>query len=155
MKRTLLFLFITFLATNLWAKGNNDQHFQGTNIIVEYSIEKTNEGSRSEGRTHLLKINGYEVPYHFDIIYAQREHYMLKQSDQLWGDTGYMKTEEPKPFEESSRALSNTIFETGWYESDKRYKNTPETWVYLYSEGMISAFVSPEKIEAFIAQLNK
>lgn len=163
MKKTVILLTILLILTaGLNARGRKDSSDspnpareeagpgtasgEGRSISINYDIKKTNAGSKSEGRDHVLVINGKIVPDVFDLVYAAGVLYEFKVREQVWGDGGYMRIEDAKvPYGSSNSSISDKDWELGWYEGGKIKKGTPRSWVYVVRDGD-KYFVSPDEI---------
>ncbi|MDC7223140.1 MAG: hypothetical protein PQJ60_05320 [Spirochaetales bacterium] len=161
MKKLLsLFLFFLFCWTGLAAGGKGETASdpgtasgEGRSIKITYNIEKTNENTRSEGRLHVLAINGYVLPDVFDLVYAASTPYVFTVKREAWGDGGYVLDRNGKgqePYRETDKTISDRDWELGWYEGNRRKSGTPRSWVYVRREGS-EAFVSPDELDRYIA----
>ena len=125
---------------------------EGRTIRVSYKIVKTNEGTRSEGQSHVLAINGYTLPDVFSLVYAADAYYDFKSGDQPWDSVGYILDRNKKghpPYGETDKSIADRDWELGWYEGSRRKKGTPRSWVYIERGGLM-AFLNPDEIDRFI-----
>ena len=125
---------------------------EGRTIKISYDIQKNDEGSRSEGRSHILSINGYTLPDVFSLVYAADNQYDFRVKTQTWGDGGYVLDRNKKgtpPYTETESSIADRDWELGWYEGTRRKKGTPRSWVYVESESL-KAFVNPDELDRFI-----
>jgi hypothetical protein len=158
----LLLIAITLITMPLSARGRKDTPDsstpaikeagpgtatgEGRSISINYDIKKSNAGSKSEGRDHVLVINGKIVPDVFDLVYAAGVLYEFKVRTQVWGDGGYIRNEEARePYGSSNSSISDKDWELGWYEGNKLKEGTPRSWVYITRDSD-SYFVSPDEI---------
>ena len=158
MKKTITLTAILFILTAaLWSGGKKDSPSsapadpgiatgEGRSISINYDIKKTNAGSKSEGRDHLLVINNKIVPDVFDLVYAVEVLYEFTVKEQIWGDGGYKRNENGNvPYGSNNNQLSEKDWELGWYEGNKLKSGTPRSWVYVVRGGD-KYFVSPDEI---------
>ena len=161
MKKGLFLLVcIVFSSVLLSAGGHQDSNpepgsasGEGRTIKVSYNIEKTNAGTRSEGRSHVLTINGYTLPDVFSLVYATDSFYDFKVAGQVWDDAGYVLDRDKKgdaPYGETASVITDEDWELGWYENSRRKEGTPRSWVYVERDSL-KAFVNPDEIDRFVA----
>jgi hypothetical protein len=125
---------------------------EGRSISVNYHIEKTNEGSRSEGRSHVLAVNNFTLPDVFTLVYAADVLYRFETADQPWDDCGYVpdRNSQSAPFAETDTTISDEDWSLGWYEGAKKKKGTPRSWVYVERDRN-RAFVNPDELDRFVS----
>ncbi|MDC7220230.1 MAG: hypothetical protein PQJ59_09835 [Spirochaetales bacterium] len=126
---------------------------EGRSIKVSYRIDKTQADTRSEGRSHILGINGYTLPDVFDMVYAAETPYVFKVKTQAWGDGGYVLDRKGKgnaPYGATDREIDARDWELGWYEGAERKARTPRSWVYVKRD-KLEAFVSPDELDRYVA----
>lgn len=147
MKR--LFILLAILSVSVLFSGCTSVSAKGSSakISVEHEIKYSNKGTRSEGRSGYLKINGTVIPDCFSTVVADSRVFAFKTKSTMWGDDGYF------PFEGASaesvypnidRKVSDADIARGWREVAGRCGNVPETWIFVKWDGG-SAAVSPEK----------
>ena len=125
---------------------------EGRTIKVSYNIQKTNAGSRSEGRSHVLAVNGYVLPDVFDLVYAADAYYRFEPGAQVWDDSGFVLDRTKKgdaPYGETDRSISGRDWELGWYEGSRRKEGTPRSWIYMERDDL-KAFINPDEIDRFV-----
>jgi hypothetical protein len=163
MKKQTIFVFLAlFSLFGCFGKGHGESAVlvdpgkaegEGRSIRVSYHIDITKEGTRSEGRSHVLAVNSYTLPDVFTLVYAANKPYQFAVKTQTWGDGGYILDrdgENMAPFKETTNAITPDDWVLGWYEGDKRKKGTPRSWVYVERDGL-TAFVNPDELDRFIA----
>jgi len=163
MKRIISSLiFAIIILTALTAGGKQDKtpapagpgtaSGEGRSINASYKIEKTNEGSRSEGRSHVLAVNGCTLPDVFTLVYAADALYRFATPSEPWGDGGYVldRNNKSAPFADSDAPITDEDWSLGWYEGGKKKKGTPRSWVYVERDSL-KAFVNPDELDRFIA----
>lgn len=123
-----------------------------TKLSVVHEIKYSNKGTRSEGRSGYLKINGKLLRDCFNLVVAGGKVYTFMSKQMIWGDDGYMPLEIESPenyWPAADKTLSDADIARGWYEENLRCTNTPQDWIFVkWSSG--SASVSPDKIEELI-----
>lgn len=121
-------------------------------IIVSHEVKYSNKGTRSEGRSGFLKINGIAVPDCFTAIVADGKIYTFRSKKTMWGDDGYFpldgeSVESVYHFE--NKKISDSDLAKGWSEVSGRYLNVPAHWIFVKWENG-SAVLAPDKIDLFV-----
>jgi hypothetical protein len=119
---------------------------------VTHEIKYNNKGTKSEGRSGFLKINGYLIPDTFLFIVVDGNLFKFYQKRNTWGDDGYFPSENEmieSIYPSVNKNINIDDLTKGWSEVSGRYLNVPSHWIFVkWDNG--SAVISPEKIDDFI-----
>ena len=130
---------------------NADEAFPAENWM--YRIEKTNEGSRSEGSVSRLFYRYSEIPPVFSKLIIGGHVFEYVPPAELWDSSGYIFRvgEDGGEIPAARETISRTELKNGWYHTDSaRIKGgTPKNWIYAETESM-SVWISPESISDFV-----
>ncbi len=154
MKKLLLLLFPAVFA--FLSYGCNAGSVKPDGIcakpFVRLDIKITAKGTKSEGRSSYMSINGIPVPDCFNMVIADGRVYTFITKRYLWGDDGYFQDTDVKMesvYPPAGKRIGDADIESGWSEISERYLNVPEGWVFVKWDGG-SAAVSPEKISLLV-----
>jgi hypothetical protein len=120
----------------------------GIALLVTYS----GRGSRSEARHHFVEIHGVLVPDFFSRLKYKNYAFQFVSRNYLWGDDGYVRTEEFS-LSESASPVTEEQLKKGWYQGTERLAGTPEDWVWGEWNGG-ALFAAPEKLREAATELN-
>lgn len=154
MKRLFIVLFLSAAALffygckSISAKSEPD----AVKPVVTLDIKISAKGTKSEGSSCYLKINGILLPDCFFTVVADAKVYTFKTKSTIWGEDGYIPDnnlipESVYPFAE--KKISDADIAAGWCEVSEHYLNVPDGWIFVKWEGG-SAAVSPDKIDQLI-----
>lgn len=121
--------------------------------MVENKIVYEQKGTRSQKISGFLYVNHKIISDVFRLVHVQGKTYEFCQSLNPWGNEGYLPSEKKLDIASTMDKISTTDMQKGWYLGDKSFNGTPDDWLYLKWEAN-SAFVSPDKIESFVLELN-
>jgi hypothetical protein len=119
---------------------------------VIHEIKYSNKGSRSEGRSGYLKINGIVLPDCFTAVVVNKKVYTFKTKNTTWGDDGYFPLDGETPesvYPVIDKKINDTDLVKGWCEVSGRYSNVPDNWIFV-KWGNGSAVLSPSKISELV-----
>lgn len=121
-------------------------------ISVIHEIKYSNKGSRSEGRSGYLKINGIVVPDCFTVIVADGKLYTFNSKNTAWGDDGYFPLEDgsvKSVYPSVNKIISDSDLSRGWSDAVGKCQNVPPAWIFVkWNNG--SAAVSPDKLDLLV-----
>lgn len=152
MKRFIVSLIILTSAINIASCTMIPAVTGQKKLSIINEIKYSNKGSRSEGRSWYLKINGKAIPDCFTMVAAEGKVYSFRSKNTTWGDDGYIPADgdsEELYRPGGNEKLSDSDISRGWREGDFRYSNTPAHWIFVKWNGG-SASVSVEKIDELI-----
>ena len=147
MKRTFAAIAIIMLA-GLFTSCNS--------VSVIHEIKYSNKGTRSEGRSGYLKINGALIPDCFSRVVADGRVYSFRTKSVMWGNDGYFPVEGASAesvYPPVDKSISDADIARGWSEVTGRYKDVPAGWIFVQWQGG-SAAVSPDKIDAMVREMS-
>lgn len=118
-------------------------------VAWEHRVYVTNEGTRSEGRSHFLAFGGMVLPDVFERVFANGKGYSFVSKRNLWGDDGYVP-DDTIAVPSISGGFLGLDAERGYYLGSERKGGTPDDWFRAERLGLI-AFIDPCRIESFLA----
>jgi len=156
MKRLSIILFLSpavlffFGCKSASAKSGPDY----AKPAVTHDIKISNKGTRSEGRSGYLKINGVSLPDCFNAVAADGRVYTFKTRGTAWGDDGYFPEDDltvEYVYPSTDKKLSDADLAAGWSEVSEHYSNVPAGWIFVkWQNG--SAAVSPDRIDQLVKE---
>jgi len=150
MKKILAILSI--LAACAVITGCATASAKSGSVVVKHEIKYSNKGTRSEGRSGYLIINGITLPDCFSKVAAEGKIYSFKTKSTTWGDDGYFPVEGKSiesVFPAINKKLSDTDLLNGWSEVIGSYLNVPANWIFVKWETG-SAVLSPDKVDELV-----
>jgi len=148
----ILFLFAVSSVVSSCTSASAKLSEDGIKIIINHEVKYSNKGTRSEGRSGYLKINGVAVPDCFNIIVADGKVYTFSFRNTMWGDDGYFPAEHQSPdmaYPYVNKKISDSDIARGWSEVTGRYLNVPAHWIFVKWETG-SAALLPDKIDILV-----
>lgn len=126
-----------------------------TSPMVSEQVTYTNKGSKSEGRSWNLIVDGTKLPDCFSAILVNGKLYLFKTKKWLWGDDGYVLTDASINadlyFPTIEREISKDELAQGWADVKGRFDKKPAGWFFVKWYGGMAA-LSTDKIETFVRE---
>ncbi len=152
MKKTFAAIAIIILAGFFFGCTSASAKNGSGKLSVIHEIKYSNKGSRSEGRSGYLKINGVLLPDCFTKVVADGKIYSFRTKSLMWGNDGYFPDETSSlklVYPPVNKYISDADISIGWSEVEGHYLNIPEQWIFV-KWNIGSAVVSPDKIDALV-----
>lgn len=152
MKKYILFLFLAAAFLSGCVSSSAKSAKSGPEITVNHEIKYSNEGTKSEGRSGYLKINGMTIPDCFTQVVAEGKVYTFRSKKTKWGDDGYFPLEGKSAesvYPPVNKNITDADLSRGWSEVTGRYLNVPSHWIFVkWEKG--SAVSAPDKIDLLV-----
>ncbi|MBN1499287.1 MAG: hypothetical protein JW982_03990 [Spirochaetes bacterium] len=114
-------------------------------IDVQNEIIYFKKDTKSERKEGSLIINNYKLPDIFLYVEADSKGFIFIENGSPFGKSGYFLAEEQKIIPDSKTVFQKVHFDKGFYESNERFTNTPNSYIYVeWKKG--SAFIDAEKL---------
>lgn len=120
--------------------------------VVTLEIQISGKGTKSEGSSGYLVINGVRIPDCFFTVVADGKVYTFKTKSMLWGEDGYFPDHNilsGSVYPSADKKISDTDLAAGWSEVSERCQNVPDGWIFVIWENGRAA-VSPDKIDQLV-----
>lgn len=153
MNRILSGIMIFVLTAYLSAcQGSQIKTQDAKKNDVAHEVTYTHKGTRSEGKSGYLTVDGIKIPDTFSYLLCGGELFKFHQKFQAWGIDGYFPTQESAASVfPSGSAPDAAAFAAGWADVSGTSRAIPANWIYVkWNNGM--AAVSPAKIEDFVKE---
>lgn len=111
----------------------------------ETGVSFSNQGTRSEGRSHYLLYRGCTLPDVFDRVVIVESSYRFLTRQHAWGDDGYV-ADGRAILPLSDESLAPGELERGYYPGSARKLGTPAEWFYA-ERGNAGWFVDAAKVD--------